>query len=113
MSSQGRDFQLNGYPRGFTDSAINSKGSSHPSKEAKPLCSVYIPYMMSVLQKFICTCMQAVGPKSSILSPKLYNLYINDTPQTHGVHLALFADNSCLYATERKEGYVLRKSSAG
>jgi hypothetical protein len=30
-------------------------------------------------------------------------------PQTIGVHLALFADDACLYATERKEGYVLRK----
>jgi hypothetical protein len=39
----------------------------------------------------------------------LYNLYINDTPQTIGVNLALFADDSCLYATERKESYVSRK----
>jgi hypothetical protein len=31
-------------------------------------------------------------------------MYINDAPQTHGVHLALFADDTCLYATDRKEG---------
>jgi hypothetical protein len=36
-------------------------------------------------------------------------MYINDTPQTPGVYLALFADDTSLYATERKEGYVLRK----
>jgi hypothetical protein len=27
----------------------------------------------------------------------------NDTPQTPGVNLALFADDTCLYATDRKE----------
>jgi hypothetical protein len=32
------------------------------------------------------------------------NLYINDTPQTPSVNLALFADDTCLYATDRKEG---------
>jgi hypothetical protein len=36
-------------------------------------------------------------------------LYINDTHQTSGVNLALFADDTYLYATDRKEGYVLRK----
>jgi hypothetical protein len=40
-------------------------------------------------------------------------LYINDTPQTHGVHLALFADDTCLYASEHKDGYVLRKLQRG
>jgi hypothetical protein len=40
-------------------------------------------------------------------------MYINDTPQTIGVNLALFADDTCLYATERKEGYVLRKVQRG
>jgi hypothetical protein len=30
-----------------------------------------------------------------------------------GVHLALFADDTCLYATECKEGYVLRKLQGG
>jgi hypothetical protein len=40
-------------------------------------------------------------------------LYINDPPQTTGVNLALFADDTCLYAAERKEGYVLRKFQLG
>jgi hypothetical protein len=53
--------------------------------------------------------MQAGVPQSSVLSPTLYNLYINDTPQTPSMNLALFADDTCLYATDRKEGYVLRK----
>jgi hypothetical protein len=48
-------------------------------------------------------------PQGSILYPTLYNLYMNDTPQTTGINLALFADDTSLYATECKEGYVLRK----
>jgi hypothetical protein len=40
-------------------------------------------------------------------------LYINYTLQTIGVNLALFADDTCLYATELKEGYVLRKLQRG
>jgi hypothetical protein len=53
--------------------------------------------------------MQAGVPQGSVLSPTLFNLYINDAPQTHGVHLALCADDTCLYATDRKEGFVVRK----
>jgi hypothetical protein len=41
-------------------------------------------------------------PQGSVLPLTLYNLYINDTPQIIVVNLALFA-------TERKEEYVLRK----
>jgi hypothetical protein len=58
-------------------------------------------------------CMQARVPQGSVLSPTLYNLYINDTHQTMGVNLALSADDTCLYATERNEGYVLRKVQRG
>jgi hypothetical protein len=60
------------------------------------------------------------GAMSSVNSCKTYimwlyfqrhiQLYINDTPsQTPGVNLALFADDTCIYATDRKEGYVLRR----
>jgi hypothetical protein len=46
------DLQLNGYPRGFIDSVINSKGSSRMNKEEKPLGYVYIPYVKGVSEKF-------------------------------------------------------------
>jgi hypothetical protein len=49
----------------------------------------------------------------SVLSPTLHSLYIHDTPQTLGVHLALFTDDTCLYSTDREEGYVLRKLQRG
>jgi hypothetical protein len=52
--------------------------------------------------------MRARVPQGSVLSPTLNNLYINDTPQATGVNLALFADDTCLYATERKEDWILR-----
>jgi hypothetical protein len=53
--------------------------------------------------------MKAGVPQGSILFPTPCNLYINDTPQTVGVNLSLFADDTCLYAAECNEGYVLRK----
>jgi hypothetical protein len=51
--------------------------------------------------------------QGSVLSPTLYKLYINDTPQAPGVNLAPFADDTWLYATDQKEGYVLRKLKRG
>jgi retron-type reverse transcriptase len=57
--------------------------------------------------------MKAVVPQGSVLSPTLFNMYVNETPQAIGFHLALFAADSYLYATERKEGYVLRKLHFG
>jgi hypothetical protein len=53
-------------------------------------------------------------PQSSVLlSPTLYNLYISDTPQTPGFYLGLFADDICIYATDCKDGYVLRNLQRG
>jgi hypothetical protein len=57
--------------------------------------------------------MQAGVPQGSVLTPTLYNYYINDTAQTMGVNVVLFADDTCLYATEREEGYALRKIQRG
>jgi hypothetical protein len=51
--------------------------------------------------------------RSKVLSPTLFNMYINDAPQTHGVHLALFADETYLYTTDGKEGFVVRKLQRG
>jgi hypothetical protein len=57
--------------------------------------------------------MQAGVPQGSVLSPTLFNMYINDGPQTHGVNLGLFADDTCLYATDRKEAFVVRTLQCG
>jgi hypothetical protein len=51
--------------------------------------------------------MQAGMSQGSVLSLTLYSLYINVTPQTSGVNVTLFADDTFLYATDRKEGNVL------
>jgi hypothetical protein len=37
----------------------------------------------------------------------------SDRGQTIGVHLALFADDTCQYATDRKVGYIVRKLQRG
>jgi retron-type reverse transcriptase len=52
---------------------------------------------------------EAGVPQGFVLAPTIYNLYINDISQTPGFQLAFFADDTYIYATERKEGYVLRK----
>jgi hypothetical protein len=57
--------------------------------------------------------MQVGVPQGSVLSPALYNTYINHVPQTPGVQLALFADDTCLYTTDRKEDFVVRKLQRG
>jgi hypothetical protein len=46
--------------------------------------------------------------KVSILSPRLYDIYINYF-LTPAVYLALFADYTCMCVTDRKDAYVLRK----
>jgi hypothetical protein len=56
---------------------------------------------------------QAGVPEDTVLAPTLYSLYINDTPQNLGVYLAIFADDTCIYTTDRKEGFVLRKFQRG
>jgi hypothetical protein len=57
--------------------------------------------------------MQAGVPQGSVLSPTLYNMYINDAPQPPEVYLALFADDTCLYATDGKKSFVVRKLQRG
>jgi len=51
--------------------------------------------------------------QGSVLSPTLYTLYTNETPQILGVHLAHFADNTCIYKTDREEGYDLGNIQRG
>jgi hypothetical protein len=38
---------------------------------------------------------------------------MNDTPQIPGVYLGFFANDTCIYVTDRKESYVLRKMQRG
>jgi hypothetical protein len=52
-------------------------------------------------------------PQGSVMPPTLYSIYINKTPQTSSIYLGLFDDDTCIYATGRKEGYVLRKLQRG
>jgi hypothetical protein len=51
--------------------------------------------------------------QGSVFSPTLYSLCINDALQTPNVHVALYADGTCIYCTDRKESYVLRKLQHG
>jgi hypothetical protein len=53
--------------------------------------------------------MEAGVLQGSVLSLTLYNMYINDASQAPGVYLALFAYDTCLYVTDRKGGFVVRK----
>ncbi|PNF28984.1 hypothetical protein B7P43_G15105 [Cryptotermes secundus] len=57
--------------------------------------------------------MQSGVPQGLVLSHTLFSLYINDAPQTHGVHLAPFADDTCPYTTDGKEGFIVRKLQRG
>jgi hypothetical protein len=52
-------------------------------------------------------------PQGSVITPVLYNLYINDAPAAPGTHLPLFADDTCIYATEKQERRVLNKLQRG
>jgi hypothetical protein len=52
-------------------------------------------------------------PQGSVLAQVLYSLYINDAPAAPGIHLALFADDTCVYATEKHERRVFNKLQRG
>jgi hypothetical protein len=55
---------------------------------------------------------QAGVPQGSTMFPTCRStiyIYLNDTSQRPGVYLGLFTDDTSIYATYRKEGYVLRK----
>jgi len=52
-------------------------------------------------------------PQGSVLVPTVYSLYIINTRRTPRVHIALFVDDTCIYATDSKENYVLTKPQRG
>jgi hypothetical protein len=41
-------------------------------------------------------------PQGSVFAPILYSLFINDVPVAPGTHLALFVDDTYIYATKRQ-----------
>jgi hypothetical protein len=45
--------------------------------------------------------MEAGVPQGSALAPTLYNLYVADIPKTANAKLAMFADDTCTYSTNR------------
>ncbi|XP_013163983.1 PREDICTED: RNA-directed DNA polymerase from mobile element jockey-like [Papilio xuthus] len=48
-------------------------------------------------------------PQGSVLGPVLLTLYTNDMPRVHGVELALFADDTCIYTSGRKPDAICRR----
>jgi hypothetical protein len=56
---------------------------------------------------------QAGVPQGSVLAFTLYSLYINDTLQNPGVQLAVCVDDTCIYATDPKDDYDIRKLQCG
>jgi hypothetical protein len=56
---------------------------------------------------------QAGVLQGCVLSPSQHSVYINDTLQSPGIYLALFADDTCVYTTDKNEGYVFRKLQRG
>jgi hypothetical protein len=57
--------------------------------------------------------MWAGVPQDSVLSTILYNTYMHDALRAPGVYPALFAHDTFLYATGRKEYFVVRKFQRG
>jgi hypothetical protein len=55
------------------------------------------------------------GARGSVLVPVLFSLYtcISDAPATPGIRLALFMNDSSIYATEKHECRVLSKIQRG
>jgi hypothetical protein len=52
--------------------------------------------------------------QDSVVAPVLYSLcIINGAPAAPGTHLALFADDTCIYATEKHERHALCKLQRG
>jgi hypothetical protein len=49
-------------------------------------------------------------PQGSVLSPTLYNLYINYMPQTPGVYLRLFADDTYIYMKHTAKSVLFSES---
>jgi hypothetical protein len=56
---------------------------------------------------------EAGVPQGFVLTSVIYSLYINYAPAAPGIHLALFADYTCVYASEKNERRLLNKFQRG
>ena len=41
-------------------------------------------------------------PQESVLAPLLFSVYVNDVPKLPGNRLAIFADDTAVYAVDRR-----------
>ena len=52
-------------------------------------------------------------PQGSILGPHLFNIYINDLPNSKNCCLAIYADDTALYASSRRPDAIINKLQSG
>lgn len=45
-------------------------------------------------------------PQGSVLAPTLFNIYISDIPRVEGIELALFADDTAIFAQDKNLKYI-------
>jgi hypothetical protein len=76
----------------LNSSQFGSRARHSTTNVIKPICS------FRKERKFRVSVQGEMSTQGSVPSPTLYNLYINNTPETHGVRPALFADDARLYA---------------
>jgi hypothetical protein len=70
-------------------------------------------FKVLVENKFYRSRIIAAGvPQGFDLLPTLYSLYINDAPTALGIYLALFANDPCIYATQKHERRVSSNCNA-
>jgi hypothetical protein len=75
------DLWLNGYPKHFVDTTINKSGKkNYPITQSKAVCTVVIPYVKGILEKFKC-----IGNKYNIktlskIKHTVRNIFVQTKP---------------------------------